>query len=141
MMAYNHRKAEIEWLNWKEKEEKQLRGMGVVEDTIQRLHTYDWQQFKAERNFYEWQSDMSDTLEWAPQPDTYELRNAEDLLNSIENEEMLAILEKVDKFTLEILVLRIRGHSSKEIARLTGIPELAINNRIARLRKKLKKIF
>ena len=25
------------------------------EDTIQRLHTYDWQQFKAERNFYEWQ--------------------------------------------------------------------------------------
>ena len=65
----------------------------------------------------------------------------EDLLNSIENEEMLAILEKVDKFTLEILVLRIRGHSSKEIARLTGIPELAINNRIARLRKKLKKIF
>ena len=70
MMAYNHRKAEIEWLNWKEKEEKQLRGMGVDEDTIQRLHTYDWQQFKAERNFYEWQSDMSDTLEWAPQPDT-----------------------------------------------------------------------
>lgn len=68
-MAYNHRKAEIEWLNWKEKEEKQLRGMGVDEDTIQRLHTYDWQQFKAERNFYEWQSDMSDTLEWAPQPD------------------------------------------------------------------------
>ena len=23
-MAYNHRKAEIEWLNWKEKEEKQM---------------------------------------------------------------------------------------------------------------------
>ena len=39
-MAYNHRKAEIEWLNWKEKEEKQLRGMGVDEDTIQRLHTF-----------------------------------------------------------------------------------------------------
>lgn len=44
-MAYNHRKAEIEWLNWKEKEEKQMRELGVDEDTIQRLHTYDWQQF------------------------------------------------------------------------------------------------
>jgi len=53
-MAYNHRKAEIEWLNWKEKEEKQMRELGMDEDTIQRLHTYDWQQFKAERNFYEW---------------------------------------------------------------------------------------
>ena len=46
-MAYNHRKAEIEWLNWKEKEEKQMRELGMDEDTIQRLHTYDWQQFKA----------------------------------------------------------------------------------------------
>ena len=33
-MAYNHRKAEIEWLNWKEKEEKQMRELGVDEDTI-----------------------------------------------------------------------------------------------------------
>lgn len=28
-MAYNHRKAELEWLNWKEKEEKQLRELEV----------------------------------------------------------------------------------------------------------------
>ena len=47
-MAYNHRKAELEWLSWKEKEEKQLRELGVDEDTIQRLHTYDWQQFKSD---------------------------------------------------------------------------------------------
>ena len=48
-MAYNHRKAEIEWLSWKGKEEKQMRELGVDEDTIQRLHTYDWQQFNKER--------------------------------------------------------------------------------------------
>ena len=29
----------------------QLRELGVDEDVIQRLHTYDWQQFKADRNF------------------------------------------------------------------------------------------
>lgn len=43
-MAYNHRKAELEWLRWKEQEEKQLRELGVDEDAIQRLHTYDWKQ-------------------------------------------------------------------------------------------------
>ena len=50
-MAYNHRKAELEWLRWKEQEEKQLRELGVDEDAIQRLHTYDWKQFNKERQY------------------------------------------------------------------------------------------
>ena len=63
MMAYNHRKAEIEWLNWKEKEEKQMRELGVDEDTIQRLHTYDWQQFNKERQYQQ---------RWRDQPIPFE---------------------------------------------------------------------
>ena len=47
-MAYNHRKEEKKWIFWKTQEEKQLRELGVDEDVIQRLHTYDWQQFKAD---------------------------------------------------------------------------------------------
>ena len=108
-MAYNHRSAEKMWNKWKVEEEKQLRKLGVDEGTIQCLHTYDWQQFKAERNFYEWQSDMSDTLEWEPQPDTYELRNVENLLNSIENQKVFEVLKKVDKLTLKILLMRTEG--------------------------------
>ena len=83
-MAYNHRRAEREWRKWKDEEERQLRELGVDEDTIQRLHTYDWQQFKAERNFYEWQTAMSEALKWTPQMDSHEPKNADDLLNSIE---------------------------------------------------------
>ena len=79
-MAYNHRKAEIEWLNWKEKEEKQMRELGMDEDTIQRLHTYDWQQFKAERNFYEWQSFTDEDVEEIPETAARELKNIDDLL-------------------------------------------------------------
>ena len=78
-MAYNHRKAEIEWLNWKEKEEKQMRELGMDEDTIQRLHTYDWQQFKAERNFYEWQSFTDEDVEEIPETAARELKNIDDL--------------------------------------------------------------
>ena len=39
-MAYNKAKAERQWFRWKEAEEKELRKLGVDEDTIQRLHTY-----------------------------------------------------------------------------------------------------
>lgn len=141
MMAYNHRRAELEWIRWKDKEEKQLRELGMDEDTIQRLHTYDWQQFKAERNFYEWQSVTGEVIEEMPEICVSELKNVDDLMNSIETEKIFGVLKKADKLTLKILVLRVKGYSSKEIARLTGIPELAVNNRIARLRKKLKKIF
>lgn len=41
-MAYNKVKAEREWLHWKESEEKKLRKLGVDEETIQHLYTYDW---------------------------------------------------------------------------------------------------
>ena len=50
-MAYNKAKAEKEWLRWKEVEEKKLRELGVDEETIQRLHTYDWAQFNKERQY------------------------------------------------------------------------------------------
>lgn len=40
-MAYNKARTEKEWLEWKNKEETQLRELGVDEDTIQFLHTYE----------------------------------------------------------------------------------------------------
>lgn len=140
-MAYNHRKAELEWINWKEKEEKQLRELGVSEDVIQRLHTYDWQQFKADRSFYERQPDYDENLEWMPQMDTKELKNAEDLLNNIENEDLLTILEKVDKLTLEMLAMQMLGYSTPQICRRFNVTAYSYYNRIKRLKEKLKKFF
>lgn len=123
-MAYNHRKAEIEWLNWKEKEEKQMRELGMDEDTIQRLHTYDWQQFKAERNFYEWQSFTDEDVEEIPETAARELKNIDDLLNSIENQKVFEVLKKVDKLTLKILLMRMEGYSDSEIAHAVGLGNL-----------------
>ena len=62
-MAYNKAKAEKEWLCWKEAEEKKLRELGVDEETIQRLHTYDWAQFNKERQYLQRQ------VECAPLPE------------------------------------------------------------------------
>ena len=139
-MAYNHRKAEIEWLNWKEKEEKQMRELGVDEDTIQRLHTYDWQQFNKERQYQQ---------RWRDQPIPFEpqgeqelcVQTVDTLLDEIDNEQLWEVLKETDKLTLKMLVMKMQGFSGKEIFCATGVPELAINNRIARLRKKIKNFF
>ena len=141
-MAYNKARAEKQWLKWKEAEERKLRELGVDEDTIQRLHTYDWAQFNKERQYLQRQ------VEWSPY---VELISAQDLelpvedtdvlLDSIEDMELFSLLHNVDKLTLEILFMKMDGYSSKEIASFLGMDEYAVNMRIYRLRKKLKKYF
>ena len=48
-MAYNKAKEEKKWRLWKEAEEKQLRKLGVDENTIETLRTYDWAIFNSDR--------------------------------------------------------------------------------------------
>ena len=69
-MAYNKARAEKEWLKWKNEEESKLRELGVDEDTIQRLHAYDWSVFKSDRRFYEPQVDLGEWLYSFPAEDT-----------------------------------------------------------------------
>ena len=38
-MSFNYGREEKKWRLWKEAEEKQLRSLGVSEDTIEQLHT------------------------------------------------------------------------------------------------------
>ena len=133
-MAYNKSKAEKEWLRWKEVEEKKLRELGVDEETIQRLHTYDWAQFNKERQYLQRQVDWV-----SAQGLELPVEDIESLLDSIEDMELFSLLHTVDKLTLEILFMKMDGYSSKEIASAFGMDEYAVNMRIYRLRKKIKK--
>ena len=141
-MAYNKAKAEREWLRWKEAEEKKLRELGVDEETIQRLHTYDWAQFNKERQYLQRQ------VEWSPYVDLVSaqdlelpVEDTESLLDSIEDMELFSLLHNVDKLTLEILFMKMDGYSSKEISEKTGLSVNAIDLRIFKLKKKIKKLF
>lgn len=141
-MAYNKARAEKEWLKWKEAEEKKLRELGVDEDTIQRLHTYDWSQFKSERRFLERWEEWSPYVEWIAAKDVdLPSEIADNLLDSIEDSQLFQVLQSADKYTLQIILLKLEGCSSREIARLLGMDEYADNMRIYRLRKRLKNIF
>ena len=136
-MSYNYRSAEKAWLKWKEAEEKELRQLGMAEDAIQQLHTYDWSVFKAERNFRRWQY-MSDETSLFTQMFA---ENFDNVLEGIEIDRMIRILEESDKLTLQMILLRTQGYSSREIAQKMGASELPVNNRISRLKKKIKKFF
>ena len=138
-MAYNKARAEKQWLKWKEAEERKLRELGVDEDTIQRLHTYDWTQFNKERQYLQRQ------VEWSPYVDLISaqelelpVKDTESLLNSIEDMKLLHLLSKEDKLTLEILFMKMDGYGSKEISEKIGLSVNAIDLRIFKLKKKLK---
>ena len=138
-MAYNKAKAEKEWLRWKEAEEKKLRELGVDEETIQRLHTYDWAQFNKERQYLQRQVDWSPYVDWISAQDLeLPMEDTESLLDSIEDIELFSLLHTVDKLTLEILFMKMDGYSSKEISEKTDLSVNAIDLRIFKLKKKLK---
>ena len=136
-MAYNKAKAERQWFRWKEAEEKELRKLGVDEDTIQRLHTYDWAQFNKERQYLQRQVEWSHYVDWASAQDMeLPVEDVESLLDSIEDTHLLHILSKEDKLTLQIILYKLQGFTSLEIAEKTGLKEAAVRQRISRLKKK-----
>ena len=67
-----------------------------------------------------------------------EIKTVSALLDEVENEHLYAALLKVDKHTLEIVLLKMQGYSTKEISAMLQLTEKAIYKRMDRLRKKLK---
>ena len=138
-MAYNHGKEERKWRLWKEAEEKILRECGVDENIIEEIRIYDRAEFNSDRRFFRRLNDMEEYIEKF----TYdglntEIKTVSALLEEIENENLYAALLKVDKHTLEIVLLKMQGYSTKEISAMLHLTEKAIYKRMDRLRKKLK---
>lgn len=141
-MAYNHGREERKWRIWKENEEKVLRECGVDESTIEEIRTYDRADFNSNRRFYRWTNDVAEYLEeMADREPQAEIHSVDELLDEIENERLYQALVTVDKRTLRILLLKMQGYSTKEIAPIVGLTTGAIYARLEHLRKKLKKVL
>lgn len=138
-MAYNYGREERKWRIWKEAEEKVLRKCGVDEDTIEKIRIYDRADFNATRGFYRYLNDVGEYLEGiADTEQQTEIYSVTDLLDEIENENLYRALLAVDKRTLQIILLKMQGYSTNEIAPLVGLTTGAIYARSEHLRKKLK---
>ena len=138
-MAYNHGREERKWRIWKESEERILRECGVDESVIEEIRTYDRADFNSNRRFYRWTNDVAAYLEeMADTEPQAEINAVEDLLDEIENENLYRALLTVDKRTLQIVLLKMQGYSTKEIAPIVHLTTGAIYARIDHLRKKLQ---
>ena len=138
-MAYNHGREERKWRIWKEAEEKILRECGIDESIIEEIRIYDRADFNSNRRFYRWTNDVAEYLEeMADTEQPTEIHSVADLLDEIENENLYRALLAVDKRTLQIVLLKMQGYSTKEIAPLVGLTTGAIYARLDHLRKKLK---
>lgn len=138
-MAYNHGREERKWRLWKEAEEKILRECGVDESVIEQIRIDDRAEFNSNRRFYRYMNDVAEYLEeMADTEKQTEIHSVADLLDEIENENLYRALIAVDKRTLQIVLLKMQGYSTKEIAPLVGLTTGAIYARLDHLRKKLK---
>ena len=135
-MAYNHGREERKWRIWKEAEEKILRECGVDEATIEQIRTDDRADFNSNRRFYRWTNDVAEYLEgMADKEQQAEVKTVADLLDEIENENLYLALAKVDRRTLQIILLKMQGYSTKEIAPIVQLTTVAIYARLDHLRK------
>lgn len=146
-MAYNNGREDRKWRIWKEAEEKVLREHGVDEATIEQIRIDDRADFNSNRRFYHWTSDFGEYLEgMADREQSAEVKTVEDLLDEIEDENLYQALLTVDRRTLQIVLLKMKGYSmkgysTKEIAPLVHLTTGAIYARLDHLRKKLRKIL
>ena len=141
-MAYNKASEEKKWLLWKEAEERKLRELGVNEDTIQRLHTYDWAEFNRERQYRQRRAEWPEHFEPASAQDIeLPVNTPQAMLDSIENNELLCTLLKENPITINAVFLKTLGYTTEQICRKLGISEYSYYNRIKRLKKKIKKFL
>ena len=141
-MAYNHGREDRKWRIWKEAEEKLLRECGVDEAVIEQIRIEDRADFNSNRRFYRWTNDVAEYLEdMADRERQTEVGTVAELLDEIESENLYQVLVAVDGRTLKIVLLKMQGYSTREIAAMAGLTERAVYKRLERLRKKLKPIF
>ena len=141
-MAYNKAREEKKWRLWKEAEEKQLRSLGVSEGDIETLRVHDWAIFNSDRRYYQRMQETGTYLEEVAADMTQpEIKTVEDFLDNIENQQLYQVLIKVDRLTLQAILLQIQGYSIAEIAAILGMKEDTVYKRLGRLKQKIKKLL
>ena len=137
-MAYNKAREEKKWRLWKEAEEKKLRSLGVSENDIEKLRVHDWAIFNSDRRYYQCMQETGTYLEEAAADMTQpEIKTVEDFLDNIENQQLYQVLIKVDRLTLQAILLQIQGYSIAEIAAILGMKEDTVYKRLGRLKQKI----
>lgn len=141
-MSYNKAKAEKEWNQWKDREEKKLRELKMSEESIQILREYDWDQFKEDRRFNErqWTYEESYFVKTSISEDKNPYIKFDQLLNSLENVNLFECVKNTDSITKSIIVLKVNDYTTEDISIILEISPNVIYKKVYKLRKKFKKM-
>ena len=140
-MVYNSLKSYWIWRRKKEAEEKAWRELGVDENIIEELHDFDRIAYNSDDRFYKRLYDVGDFYEEIVEDNSQcEITSVEQLLDEIENPAMYKILKKTSERTLQILLMRVREYSVKDISEILHISKTSVYERTKTIRKKLKNI-
>ncbi len=139
-MFYNKAREERKWKQWKEREEKLMRELGMCEDSIQKIRECDWEDFKAERLYQNRRRDYPEYFKWnGIENEEPIVTDVKGLLDTVSDKRLYYILKETDKKTLQIIIFKMMGFSVSEIAKKMGFPEQTIYTRMNRLKKKINK--
>ena len=140
-MAYNSLKSYWIWRRKKEAEEKEWRALGVDENIIAELHDFDRIAYNSDDRFYKRLYDVGDFYEEIIEDRSQrEVTTVEQLLDEVENPAMYKILKKTSEKTLQILLMRVRGYSVKDITEILHLSKTSVYKRIKNVREKLNKV-
>ena len=138
-MSYNYRKEYAKWKRWKEQEEKILKQMNMPKNKINELREFDWPQFNDERRFTRKQNITNDQyFALIPVNDKKEFKNINDILDSIEDEELYEYLKDEEPVLLTVILLKIQGFSIKEISKVINIPISTIYRKIEKIKRNFR---
>ena len=140
-MAYNSLKSYWIWRRKKEAEEKEWRSLGVDENIIEELHDFDRIAYNSDDRFYKRLYDVGDFYEEIIEDRSQrEVTTIDQLLDEVESPEMYKILKKASEKTLQILLMRVRGYSVKDITEILHLSKTSVYKRIKNVREKLNKV-
>lgn len=140
-MIYNSLKSYWIWRRKKEAEERAWRELGVDENIIAELHDFDRIAYNSNDRFYKRLYDVGDFYEEIVEDNSQcEIITVEQLLDEVENPAMYKILKKTSEKTLQILLMRVRGYSVKDITEILHLSKTSVYKRIKNVREKLNKV-
>ena len=103
------------------------------------LRELDWEDFNAERRFWEHYSSDQEKLYMQREVENMDLLNSEQLLDCIENRQMWEILKNTDPKTIENDTYENMGIFCKRNLRVFEFTGKTIYTRINRLKRKIQK--
>lgn len=115
--------------------------LGVDENIIVKIHDFDRIAYNSDDRFYKRLYDVGDFYEEIIEDNSQrEITSVEQLLDEVENPVMYKILKKTSERTLQILLMRVRGYSVKDISEILHISKTSVYERIKTVREKLNKL-